>query len=165
MRAFIAGCGRTGAGLAARLAAAGHEVTIIDTNSEAFDRLDHEFPGRALRADVTDEDQLRRAGVEGVDLFFSLTEGDNRNILAAQLASETLGVDRVVAKVNDPVRAEAYQALGIATLCRTRLLADALAIYSGLPHDPGAEGVAPATGHHREHDSASADVAAPAGGR
>lgn len=165
MRAFIAGCGRTGAELAARLAGAGHEVTIIDINTEAFNRLDHGFPGRALRADVTDEDQLRRAGAEGADLFFSLTEGDNRNILAAQSAAESLGVARVVAKVNDPVRAEAYRALGIATLCRTRLLADALATYSGLPHDPGAEGVAPATGQHGNHHDAAADAAVLAGGR
>ncbi|MBA2275650.1 MAG: TrkA family potassium uptake protein [Chloroflexi bacterium] len=170
MRAFIAGCGRTGAGLAERLAGAGHEVTIIDTNTEAFNRLDHGFSGRALRADVTDEDQLRRAGAEGVDLFFALTEGDNRNVLAAQSASETLGIERVVAKVNDPVRAEAYRSLGIATLCRTRLLIDDLATYAGLPHDPGADGVAPATGHHLDHEEPAvrvpaADVAAPAGGR
>lgn len=165
MRAFIAGCGRTGAGLAEQLARAGHEVTIIDTNSEAFNRLDHGFPGRALRADVTDEDQLRRAGAEGVDLFFALTEGDNRNILAAQSATESLGIERVVAKVNDPVRAEAYRALGLATLCRTRILADALATWSGLPHDPGAEGVASATGHHQEHDQRTADVPVPTGER
>ncbi len=165
MRAFIAGCGRTGAGLAERLAAAGHEVTIMDTSTEAFNRLDHEFPGRALRGDATDEDQLRRAGAEGVDLFVALTEGDNRNILAAQLAAESLGVTQVVAKVNDPVRAEAYRALGIATLCRTRLLVDALATYSGLPRDPGAEGVAPATGRHQDHDGETAGVAVPAGGR
>lgn len=170
MRAFIAGCGRTGAGLAERLAQAGHEVTIIDTNSEAFNRLDHGFPGRALRADVTDEDQLRRAGAEGVDLFFALTEGDNRNILAAQSASESLGVARVVAKVNDPVRAEAYRALGIDTLCRTRLLVDVMATYSGLPHDPGADGVARATGQHGDHHEdaqggASTASPLPAGGR
>lgn len=165
MRAFIAGCGRTGAGLAERLAAAGHEVTIMDTSAEAFNRLDHEFPGRALRGDATDEDQLRGAGVEGVDLFFALTEGDNRNILAAQLAAESLGVARVVAKVNDPVRAEAYRSLGLATLCRTRLLVDALSTYGGLPADPGAEGVAPATGHHQEHDGQTAGVTVPLGGR
>ncbi|MDQ3492428.1 MAG: TrkA family potassium uptake protein [Chloroflexota bacterium] len=170
MRAFIAGCGRTGASLAERLAEAGHEVTIIDTNTEAFNRLDHGFPGRALRADVTDEDQLRRAGAEGVDLFFALTEGDNRNILAAQSAAETLGIERVVAKVNDPVRAEAYRALGLATLCRTRILADALATWSGLPHEGGAEGVAPATGHHQAHHEETAGqssdgTAVPAGGR
>lgn len=148
MRAFIVGCGRVGAGLAEELASGGHDVTIIDTNTEAFNRLGSEFPGQALRSDGTDEDQLRRSGAEGVDAFFALTEGDNRNILAAQLAAETLKVPTVVAKVNDPVRAEAYAALGIATMCRTRMLVDALATYAGLPSDPGARGVTPATGHH-----------------
>lgn len=148
MRAFIVGCGRVGAGLAEQLARAGQDVTIIDTNTEAFNRLGADFPGRAIRSDGTDEDQLRRAGAEGVDAFFALTEGDNRNILAAQLAAETLRVPTVVAKVNDPVRAEAYAALGIATMCRTRMLVDALKTWAGLPSDPGARGVTPATGHH-----------------
>ena len=91
MRAIIVGCGRVGAGIAERLARAGHEVTVIDISTEAFSRLESDFPGSAIRGDGTDEDVLRRAGAEGADLFFALTEGDNRNILAAQLAAETLG--------------------------------------------------------------------------
>ena len=69
--------------------------------------------------------------------FYALTEGDNRNILAAQLAAESLDVGRVVAKINDPVRAEAYAALGIATICRTVMLVDALGAYAGLPVGAG----------------------------
>jgi trk system potassium uptake protein len=156
VRVVIVGCGRVGAGLAERFARAGHEVTIIDTNSEAFRRLEPDFPGQAVRADGTDEDVLRRAGTEGADLFISLTEGDNRNILAAQLATETFGVDKVVAKINDPVRAEAYTTLGMATICRTRLLIDALAQYAGLEPDPGASGVrTPAESTARERQRAS----------
>lgn len=166
MRAFIVGCGRVGAGLAERLARAGHDVTIIDSTSEAFARLEPDFPGRALRGDGTDEEVLRRAGAEGCDLFAALTQGDNRNILAAQLAAESLGVRRVVAKINDPVRAEAYTALGIATLCRTRQLVDALATYVDLPADPdpGARGVSPPTGQHPggDHEPAGAAASAPA---
>ncbi|MEO7119105.1 MAG: TrkA family potassium uptake protein [Candidatus Limnocylindrales bacterium] len=148
MRAFIVGCGRVGAGLAERLARAGHEVTIVDINGDSFNRLPHDFGGRAIRGDGTDEDVLRRAGAEGVDLFFALTEGDNRNVLTAQLAAETLAVHKVVAKINDPVRAEAYTALGIATLCRTQMLVDALASYSGMTDAMGVAGVASPTGHH-----------------
>ena len=74
----------------------------------AFDRLPSTFGGRAFRGDGTDEDVLRRAGAEGADVFLALTEGDNRNVMAAQLAAEALGVERVIAKINDPVRAEAY---------------------------------------------------------
>ena len=111
-----------------------------------------------MRGDGTDEDVLRRAGAEGADCFFALTEGDNRNILAAQLAAETLDVGHVVAKINDPVRAEAYAALGIATICRTVMLVDALGAYAGLPVEPGARGVSEATGIHPggEHHAAAA---------
>jgi trk system potassium uptake protein TrkA len=148
MRAVIVGCGRVGAGLAERLAREGHEVTIVDINSDAFSKLEPDFPGQAVRADGTEEDVLRRVGTDGADLFFALTEGDNRNVLAAQLASESFGVERVVAKINDPVRAEAYTMLGLATICRTRLLIDALAQYSGLEADPGASGVRDVERHH-----------------
>jgi trk system potassium uptake protein TrkA len=151
MRAVIVGCGRVGAGLAERLARAGHDVTVIDISSDAFTRLEPDFPGQAVRADGTDEDVLRRVGVESTDFFFALTEGDNRNVFTAQLAIEKFGVEHVVAKVNDPVRAEAYTMLGIATICRTRLLVDALARHTGLEADPGASGVRePERGHVHE---------------
>jgi trk/ktr system potassium uptake protein len=156
MRAVIVGCGRVGAGIAERLARAGHEVTIVDISSEAFGRLEPDFPGQAVRADGTEEDVLRRLGTEGADFFFALTEGDNRNVLAAQLASETFGVKQSVAKVNDPVRAEAYTALGLATICRTRLLVDALAQFSGLEADPGAAGVRLPTAHHHHNQDQEA---------
>jgi trk system potassium uptake protein TrkA len=152
LRAVIIGCGRVGAGLAERLARAGHEVAIVDIDTDAFNRLEPDFPGQAVRADGTDEDVLRRVGIEQADWFFSLTEGDNRNAFAAQLAAETFGVKNVVAKINDPVRAEAYTMLGLSTICRTRLLVDALARHTGLPGDPGADGVRIAEGHHDHHD-------------
>ena len=147
-RSIIVGCGRVGAGLAASLTRAGHDVTIVDVSSDAFNRLPADFPGQAIRGDGTDEDVLRRAGAERADHFFALTEGDNRNILAAQLASETLGVRDAVAKVNDPVRAEAYTALGIATICRTTLMVEALEAYSGTRTHPSMTGVAAVRGHH-----------------
>ncbi len=151
MKLVIVGCGRVGAALAEAFDNSGHEVVILDTSTRAFDRLSGEFKGQAVRGDGTDEDVLRRAGAEGADRFFAMTEGDNRNVLAAQLASETFHIPDVVAKINDPVRAEAYTMLGIGTICRTRLLVDALAQYAGLEADPGASGVRPATRHH-DHD-------------
>jgi trk system potassium uptake protein TrkA len=159
----IIGCGRVGAELAGRLCGAGHEVTIIDAFTEAFARLPETFTGQAIRGDGTDEDVLRRAGTEGADFFFALTEGDNRNVLAAQLAAESLSVQNVVAKINDPVRADAYAALGIATICRTRMMVDALGTHVGLPRDLTAHGVKRATGrHHADHDTDRGE-AAPAG--
>src|SRR5688572_1428590 len=145
MRAVIVGCGRVGAGLAERLARAGHGVTILDTNTDAFARLPSDFPRAAVRGDGTDEDILRRAGAEGADWFFALTEGDNRNVLAAQIANETFGVRDVVAKVNDPVRADAYTTLGINTICRTTILVETLARFGGLEAEEQHLGVARAT--------------------
>jgi trk system potassium uptake protein TrkA len=139
MKAVIIGCGRVGAGLADELDRAGWQVLILDMSSGAFDRLPSSFGGTALRGDGTDEDVLRRAGAEDADLFLALTEGDNRNVMAAQLAVEVLGARQTVAKINDPVRAEAYAHLGIATLCRTNLMASAVLSYMGqaAPGKPG----------------------------
>jgi trk/ktr system potassium uptake protein len=131
MKAVVVGCGRVGAGLADALDRAGWQVVIIDRTTAAFDRLPSTFGGTALRGDGTDEDTLRRAGAEGADLFLALTEGDNRNIMAAQLGQEALGAGRTVAKINDPVRAEAYAHLGIATLCRTNLMETTVLAFLG----------------------------------
>lgn len=131
MKAVIIGCGRVGAGVADELDRAGWQVLILDLEAAAFDRLPATFGGTALRGDGTDEDVLRRAGAEDADLLLALTEGDNRNIMAAQLGVEVLGAKKTVAKVNDPVRAEAYAHLGIATLCRTNLMTGAILGYAG----------------------------------
>jgi trk system potassium uptake protein TrkA len=156
MRTIIVGCGRVGAGLAGRLASTGDDVTIIDVKTDAFDRLPEGFPGNAVRADGTDEEVLRRIGIEGSDRFFALTEGDNRNILAAQLAAETFSVPLVVAKVNDPVRAKAYAAMGIAIICRTGMMVESMADFVGLPMDASAMHVMAPTGHHPHPDHVSA---------
>ncbi len=139
MKAVIVGCGRVGAGLADELDRAGWQVLIIDLTSAAFDRLPSTFGGTALRGDGTDEDILHRAGAEDADLFLALTEGDNRNVMAAQLGVEVLGAQQTIAKINDPVRAEAYAHLGIATLCRTNLMTTAVLGHLGqaVPEQPG----------------------------
>ena len=139
MKAVIVGCGRVGAGLADELDRAGWVVLILDISTAAFNRLPSTFGGTALRGDGTDEDTLRRAGAEDADLFLSLTEGDNRNVMAAQLAIEALGARQTVAKINDPVRAEAYAHLGIAALCRTNLMTAAVLGFMGqaVPERPG----------------------------
>jgi trk system potassium uptake protein len=147
VKTVIVGCGRVGAVLAATFDKAGHDVIILDLTSRAFDRLPSTFKGTALRGDGTDEDILRRAGADGADIFIALTEGDNRNVMAAQLAQEALGAKKVIAKINDPVRAEAYADLGLAALCRTDLMADAVNEYLGLPQS-GRSGVLQPTGSH-----------------
>lgn len=161
MKTMIVGCGRVGAALAGRLVRAGHEVTIVDSSTRAFDRLPPHFAGRAVRGNGVDEDVLRRAGIEGSDVFVALTEGDNRNVFMAQLARETFAVPTVIAKVNDPVRAEAYTALGLATLCRTTILADLIAEYVGEPAEEP-RGVQPPTGHDHAPEPPEAGHGSPA---
>jgi len=137
MKIVIVGCGRVGSTLAENLDADGHEVIILDVKTSAFDRLPETFKGAAIRGDGTDAEVLRRSGAQGADIFLSLTEGDNRNVMAAQVATETLAIPQVIAKINDPVRAAAYAELGIVTLCRTNLMVDRVANYLGLPMQTG----------------------------
>ena len=161
MKTVIVGCGRVGSVLADSLDRAGHQVIVLDTSTTAFDRLPNTFRGAAVRGDGTDEDVLERAGTRGVDVFIAMTEGDNRNVMAAQLAHEAFDVRRVIAKINDPVRAEAYADLGIATLCRTNLMSDAINVYLGLP-TPSRPGVLTPTGSHpggEHHDLGAAGAA------
>jgi trk system potassium uptake protein TrkA len=147
VKIVVVGCGRVGASLSEAYDRAGHEVIVVDSSTAAFDRLPSGFGGHAIRGDGTDEDVLRRAGAEGADVFLALTEGDNRNVMSAQLANEALGARRVIAKINDPVRAKAYAELGIATLCRTGLMMDAIDRFLGFPKTDLPGMLAP-TGHH-----------------
>ena len=161
MKIVIVGCGRVGAELATTFDGAGHDVVVLDLRTDAFDRLPSSFRGSAVRGDGTDEDVLERAGTRGVDVFIAMTEGDNRNVMAAQLAHEAFDVKQVIAKINDPVRAEAYADLGIATLCRTNLMSDAINVYLGLP-TPSRPGVLAPTGSHpggEHHDLGTASAA------
>jgi trk system potassium uptake protein TrkA len=136
----------------------GHEVVILDVSTRAFERLPSTFGGSAVRGDGTDEDVLRRAGAEDADVFVALTEGDNRNVMSAQLAVEAFEIARVIAKINDPVRAAAYAELGIATICRTGLMVDAMNAHLGF-QPSGLSGMLAPTGIHPggEHHASRGD--------
>jgi trk/ktr system potassium uptake protein len=134
MRLLILGCGRVGATLANIMNKDGHEVTVIDLNSDAFDRLGSDFEGTTIIGDGMDEDVLVRAGIEDAQAFAAVTNGDNRNIMAAQIAKHTFGVPKVICRIYDPIRQETYNALGLesisptvvgAKLIKTALLNDA----------------------------------------
>jgi Trk K+ transport system NAD-binding subunit len=157
MKIVIVGCGRVGSTLAENLDADGHEVIIFDIRTSAFDRLPETFKGVAVRGDGTDAEVLRRAGVPGADIFLSLTEGDNRNIMAAQVAIESFSVPQVIAKINDPVRAATYSELGVVTLCRTNLMVDSVAAYLNLPMQTGPGIDVPQT-PGREHPHPTAET-------
>ena len=125
LRLLIVGCGRVGSQIAANMDRAGHDVVIVDRDPNAFSRaatrgvLTREFKGDQVVGNGTDVDVLRRAGIERADGFVAVTEGDNRNIMASQIAKDVYKVPHVVARIYDPERADAYEKLGLHTICPT----------------------------------------------
>jgi trk system potassium uptake protein len=115
----IMGCGRVGARLANLLERNGHEVTVLDVNPTAFDRLGSDFRGARMIGDGTDEEVLRRAEIERADAFSACTQGDNRNIMASQIAKVIFGVPKVVTRIYDPIRKDTFATLGLDALSPT----------------------------------------------
>ena len=126
MKVIIMGCGRVGARLASLLDEDGHEVTVLDNDTYSFRRLPSSFGGTALFGNGIDEEALKRAGIEGADLFVALTQGDNRNVMSCQIAKHIFHVPRVVCRIYDPLREEMYGALGLETLSPTKVFAQLL---------------------------------------
>jgi trk system potassium uptake protein TrkA len=124
MNVVILGCGRLGAYLARRLQEEGHRVTVIDKDSGAFNRLGPGFDGKKVVGTGIDEDVLRRAGIEQADAFVAVTNWDNTNVMAAQVAKEIFHVGRVICRIYDHLREEVYRGLGLETLCPTLLDGD-----------------------------------------
>src|SRR3569833_1565055 len=137
LKVVILGCGRVGSTLAKRLSRAGHTVTIIDMTSDAFRRLGTKFRGQKVVGTGLDQDTLNKAGLEGADVFFAVTQGDNTNIMAAQLAKEVFSTPRVLARIYGPIRAQAYRELGIVTLCTTTVAANILRAAALQTNDAG----------------------------
>jgi len=112
----ICGCGRVGSGLARVLEADGHSVAVIDRLRKSFRRLPVDFQGLTVLGSGFDRDALIEARIQDAHAFAAVTSGDNSNILSARIARETYGVERVVARIYDPQRAQIYQRLGIPTV-------------------------------------------------
>ena len=126
MKVIIMGCGRVGAELALMLEQDGHEVTVLDSDPAAFGPLGYlsqQFHGARMVGNGIDQDALRNAGIEQADAFVSATRGDNRNVMACQIAKHVFGVPRVVSRVFDPIREEMYRSLGLRTINPTRIQA------------------------------------------
>jgi len=122
-RVVILGCGRVGSTLARQLAVDGYAVTVIDSTADSFRRLGGKFKGTKIVGNGLDQDTMRKAGVEHSNVFIAVTQGDNTNIMAVQIAREVFGAKRVVARLYDPIRSQAYREMGIVTLCTTTLAA------------------------------------------
>ncbi|MBA7654105.1 Glutathione-regulated potassium-efflux system protein KefB [subsurface metagenome] len=126
MKVVIMGCGRVGAQLATLLDAEGHLVTVLDTDTYSFRRLPSIFSGTALLGDGTDEESLKKAGIEEADAFVAITQGDNRNVMAAQIAKHIFNVPKVICRIYDPLRRELYNTLGIEAFSPTTIFAQML---------------------------------------
>jgi len=126
MKVVIMGCGRVGARLASLLDIEGHSVTILDTDAYSFRRLPADFGGTALVGNGIDQENLKQAGIEEADAFVAVTQGDNRNVMAAQIARYIFSVPKVVCRIYDPLRRELYNSLGIDALSPTTIFAQLL---------------------------------------
>jgi trk system potassium uptake protein TrkA len=130
MNVVIMGCGRLGSRIATMLERQGHAVTIIDITESAFRRLPEGFGGRRVVGNGMDLSTLERAGIRDADAFFAVTQGDNRNYFASQVAREIFGVKRVLCRVYDPVREGIFRDLGLETFsptsCGAQIMVDML---------------------------------------
>ena len=119
MNVLIVGCGREGSELAGSISQKVHLVTIVDTDSDNFDRLGPDFGGRTVQGYSIDRGTLERAGIEQADAFAATTQSDNENIIAARIARDVFHVKRVVARVYNPGRREVYERLGLQSITST----------------------------------------------
>jgi len=126
MKVIIMGCGRVGAQLASLLEKDGHQVTALDKDDNSFRRLPPDFKGTALLGNGLDEEVLKKAGIEETDAFIAVTQGDNRNVMAAQIAKEIFGVPKVICRIYDPLRSDLYTMLGLEAISPTTVFAQML---------------------------------------
>lgn len=124
MKIIIMGCGRVGAQIAALLEQDGHDITVLDVDAYSFRRLPPDFKGTALLGNGMDEEVLKRAGIEAADVFIAMTQGDNRNVMAAQIAKHIFNVPRVISRIYDPLRQEMYDTLGLEAFSPTTIFAE-----------------------------------------
>lgn len=126
LRLVVVGAGRLGRLLAGRFSAEGHEVVVVDPSEAALEDLPAEFTGFKVAGDAGELDVLRQAAA-GADVLLAVTRDDNLNLMVAQAARELFGVEKVVARIFDPVREKLYARLGIATVNPYTLAAEAFA--------------------------------------
>lgn len=123
MYVIIVGCGRVGSELAKLLTNEGHDVVVIDKNQSSFDRLGESFNGVTLLGNGFDLQLLRQAGIDKADALCAVTNGDNTNLISAQVAKKIFKVPKVIARIYDPQRADIYKVLGLDIISGTILFA------------------------------------------
>jgi trk/ktr system potassium uptake protein len=143
MLIMIVGCGRVGSSLARTMLAEGHEVSCLDEDPDSHARLElgldaswEDSGGQFTVGTGLEIDALTTAGIERADVFVASTNGDNTNIVIAQIAQRRFRVETVIARILDPYRAEWYETQGLNTICPTRtaiemLVAEVMSIADG----------------------------------
>lgn len=126
MNILIIGCTRVGAELANILCENGHDVSVLDNNSDTFELLSEDFTGLTFKGIAIDNDDLQAAGIEACDVVCVVTDDDNVNIMVAQIAKEVYKVPKVLTSIEDIEKENLYQGFGIHSICPTRLNMDAL---------------------------------------
>ncbi len=126
MKALVIGCGRVGSTVAVQLAQDGWDVAAVDEKEEALGRLGEDWTGGFVVGHGMDTDVLRKAGIEDADAVIVATDGDNTNLVIAQVAKKRFNVPRVVVRVLDPARARWYEEQGLRTVCPTAIAIDLL---------------------------------------
>ena len=136
MNVVVVGCGRVGSQLATMLSVEGHNVTVIDKNDESFKRLGSTFNGVTIKGLGFDEEVLEEAGIREADAFAAVTDLDNTNLMAAEVARKLFGVKHVVARLYNTQRERTYQQLDLDYVCGTMLVAENLLekIHAGHGH-------------------------------
>jgi trk system potassium uptake protein TrkA len=130
VKALVVGCGRVGSALARRLHGAGWEVSVLDENEEALTRLGENWPGRFLVGHAMDTDALEEAGIAEADTVIVATDGDNTNIVVAQIATRQYEIPAVAARILDPARAEFYGGRGFHVVSPTKTAIESLATWA-----------------------------------
>jgi trk system potassium uptake protein TrkA len=133
---IVVGCGRVGSQLATFLSVDGHNVTVIAKDADSFRRLGTAFNGVTIKGLGFDEEVLEEAGIHECDTFAAVTNLDNTNLMAAEVARKVFGVKHVVARLYNPQRERTYQQLDLDYVCGTTLVAESLLdkIKSGHGH-------------------------------
>jgi len=106
MKIIIVGCGRMGSGLAQELSLSGHDITVIDSDSNSFFRLGNNFKGKSIKGIGFDRDILIEAGIERADAIAALTSNDEANAVVARMSREIFRVPKVIAGLTENPKAE-----------------------------------------------------------
>lgn len=130
MNAIVVGCGRVGSALAQRLAGDGWEVTVIELKEENLVRLGPDWRHPLVLGHGMDEKVLEEAGVAEADAVIAATDGDNTNLVIAQVATRRYGVAHVAARIQDPARAEAYAERGFEIISPVQIAIEKLAKWA-----------------------------------